>query len=70
MKKYEFVELRNYGTWKDDKINLRSSFQDLTEKGYHYHSFLPGSPSSIEGSMSSIILVFEKDVKEESNEDF
>ena len=67
MKKYVFKEIDGYA-WGSECEKLVTVFEEMTEKGYCYHSYLPGNARVSNGSYDSTILIFEKDIEEENND--
>ena len=68
MKKYAFKVFDDIDDFGYDNEDLYAAFQEFAKQGYRYHSYLPGSESISNGSYYSTILIFEKDIEDESND--
>ena len=68
MKKYAFKVFDSFDEYGYKFRNLYAAFQEFAEQGYRYHSYLPGDESVSHGSYPSTILIFEKDIENESND--
>ena len=67
MKKYELVHIYAKGRQEDIINSVSTSFTELPEKGYHYHSFIP-CDTDTNGGIRSYFLIFENDIEDESND--
>lgn len=61
--------LKEFDSYSYDNEELSELFEELSEQGYRYHSYLPGNAYSTDGGYSSTYLIFEKDVENEPDSD-
>ena len=67
MKKYELVYVDTASTKDYITDELTRTFNNLSSRGYHYHSFIPFETNTY-GGFRSYFLVFEKDIEDKSND--